>query len=184
MPRRCGGGGSVAVGECEGLLDLARRSTSCRGRTLAPCAVKRLMALKAGRLHYQRCAAAGSRGHRHATAGWPWLCDTGGQDRRSAATGPELNATMRGRCSFSVRECCRANRRLSWIALVTLRRPSCRDGQRPRGSGPRASGYLSRRSRSGGEGETDDVEPVIQIFAETASRDFAGQIAVRGGDDS
>ena len=34
------------------------------------------------------------------------------------------------------------------------------------------------------EGETDDVEAVKQIFAETPAGNFAGEIAVRGGDDA
>jgi hypothetical protein len=42
----------------------------------------------------------------------------------------------------------------------------------------------SGRSRSGGRGEREDVQPIVQIGAETAGRDCIGEVQVGRGDDA
>ena len=45
-------------------------------------------------------------------------------------------------------------------------------------------GISSRRSRSGWDGELDDLEPVVEVFAEIAAHHHLLEVAVRGRHDT
>ena len=56
-------------------------------------------------------------------------------------------------------------------------------GETLRGNSATSSGMSSRRSRSGGTVEVDDVQAIEQILAERALGDHVAQVAVRRGND-
>ena len=105
---------------------------------------------------------------------------------RAVITGPADNTTARSMVFSSSRTlpgqsyCCRPASTPS--SIRSMRRPVRCACLRTKCS--TSAGMSSRRSRSGGNLDRDDVEAVEQIFLELAVGDHLPQIAVGGGDDA